>query len=79
MKRAGADLHVIGLQDDAAVIRPIALQRQDQSLERARGTQMDGKIVAHVTRNCVNAASSSRRSPAGSATTINVSGVILRA
>ena len=35
MKGARADFHVIGLQDHAAVIRPITLQRQDQALERA--------------------------------------------
>ena len=35
MERAGADLHVVGLQDDAALLGPEALQRQDQTLERA--------------------------------------------
>ena len=36
MERAGADFHVVGLQDDAALLRPEVLQRQDQALERAR-------------------------------------------
>ena len=35
MEGAGAHFHVIGLQDHAALIRPEALQRQDQALERA--------------------------------------------
>jgi hypothetical protein len=48
MEGAGADLHVVGLQDHAAVVRPIALQCQDQSLERALGTHVGGEIVAHV-------------------------------
>ena len=39
MEGAGADLHVIGLQDDAALLRPEALQRQDQPLEGARRLQ----------------------------------------
>ena len=47
MEGAGADLHVVGLQEHAAVVRPIALQRQDQALERALGTHVGGKIVAH--------------------------------
>src|SRR5262245_26559635 len=47
MEGAGADLHVVGLQDHAAVVRPIALQRQDQALERTLRTHMGGKIVAH--------------------------------
>ena len=47
MEGAGADLHVVGLQDDAALIRPIALQRQDQALERALRAHVGGKIVAH--------------------------------
>ena len=36
MKRAGADLHVIGLQDRAALRRPKGLQAQDEALERSR-------------------------------------------
>ena len=43
MKGARADLHVIGLQDHAAVIRPITLQRQDQALERAFRAQVRRK------------------------------------
>src|SRR5687768_1739183 len=35
MECAGAHLQIVGLQDDAAVVRPITLQRQDQALERA--------------------------------------------
>ena len=37
MKRAGADFHVIGLQDDAAPLGPELLEREDQPLERPRG------------------------------------------
>jgi hypothetical protein len=48
MEGAGADLHVVGLQDHAAVVRPIALQCQDQSLERALETHVGGEMVAHV-------------------------------
>src|SRR5579872_7234197 len=33
VKRAGADLHVVRLQNDAALPRPIALQGQDQALK----------------------------------------------
>ena len=35
VKCARAHFHVVGLQENAAVIGPITLQRQDQSLERA--------------------------------------------
>ena len=38
MEGAGADFHVIGLQDDAALLGPEILQRQDQPLERLRGS-----------------------------------------
>ena len=33
---AGAHLHVVGLQDHAALLGPEALQRQDQVLERRK-------------------------------------------
>ena len=33
---AGAHLHVVGLQDDAALLGPVALERQDQVLEGQR-------------------------------------------
>ena len=33
MEGAGADLHVVGLQDDAAALRPERLQRQNEGLE----------------------------------------------
>ena len=36
MEGAGADLHVVGLENDAALPRPEILQRQDQALEGAR-------------------------------------------
>jgi uracil-DNA glycosylase len=35
-------------QDHAAVVRPIAIQCRDQSLERALGTHVGGEIIAHV-------------------------------
>src|SRR6185503_3139316 len=37
MEGAGADFHVVRLQDDAAPVRPILLQREDKALKRARG------------------------------------------
>ena len=37
---AGAHLHVVGLQDHAALLRPIALQAQDQVLEAAAGASL---------------------------------------
>jgi len=33
MKRTGADFHIIGLQQHAALLGPVVLQRQDQSLK----------------------------------------------
>ena len=45
MEGAGADLHVVGLQDHAAPVRPIALQGEDQPLERAFGAHMRRQIV----------------------------------
>ena len=44
MEGAGADFHVVGLQDDAALVGPIALQRQDQALERALRAHMGGNV-----------------------------------
>src|SRR5437868_13110490 len=43
MKRAGADLDIIGLQDDAALLRPIALEREDQPLKA--GIRLGGHCV----------------------------------
>ena len=34
---SGANFHVIGLQDDAALLRPIGLQLQDERLETGLG------------------------------------------
>ena len=36
VKGAGPDFHVVGLEDHAALIRPVPLQREDQLLEGAR-------------------------------------------
>ena len=47
MEGAGADLHVVGLQDDAALVGPEPLKRQDQALERAFRAHMGGKFVGH--------------------------------
>ncbi len=44
MKRAGADLHVVGLEDHAAIVRPEALQRQDQALKRSLGAHVVGQV-----------------------------------
>ena len=41
MEGAGADLHVVGLQDGAALGGPIAVQAQDQILKSA------GKLGSH--------------------------------
>ena len=78
MKRAGAHLDVIGLQDGAAVVRPIALKRQDQALERALRAHVRGQVFGHrstilsgssaarrAARHLLNAAS--RRSSEGAA------------
>src|SRR5579859_384794 len=45
VKRAGTHFHVVGLQDDATPIRPVALQRQDQTLERALRTHVGRQII----------------------------------
>src|SRR3546814_4861494 len=37
MEGAGPDLHVVGLQDDAALARPEVLQAEDQSLKAGIG------------------------------------------
>ena len=39
MERAGADFHVVGLEDDAAFGAPKTLQRQDQVLKSLPWTQ----------------------------------------
>ena len=39
---ARAHLHVVGLQDDAALLRPIALEREDQPLKGARRVHVRG-------------------------------------
>src|SRR3546814_4371742 len=45
MKRAGAHLHVVGLEDGAALLRPEALERENQLLKarwrRRRGGRVD--------------------------------------
>ena len=41
MERAGADLHVIGLQHDAALPRPEGLQGQNEALKRPRRVERD--------------------------------------
>jgi hypothetical protein len=47
MEGAGAHLHVVGLQDDAAALGPEALQGKDEALERARGLKMS-RLARHV-------------------------------
>ena len=47
VKRARAHLHVVGLQHHAAVVRPIALQGQDQPLERVPGAHVSGRCFGH--------------------------------
>src|SRR5579871_4344972 len=40
MEGPGAHLHVVGLQNHATVVGPVALQGEDQALERMLGTHM---------------------------------------
>ncbi len=44
MEGAGADLHVVGLQDQAALVGPVIVQRQDQPLEGAVRTHVIGGL-----------------------------------
>ena len=44
---AGAHFHVVGLEDDAALVGPVALEREDQALEGARRVHMRG-FARHV-------------------------------
>ena len=46
MERARADLHVVGLQDDAALLGPEPLQGEDEALEGTRRTQRG--VARHV-------------------------------
>src|SRR5262249_50382290 len=46
MKGAGADLQIIGLQDDAALPRPVILQFQKQALEGSLGIRRRGHLGA---------------------------------
>src|ERR1700681_961930 len=62
MKGAGAHLHVVGLQDDAAVLGPVALQRQDQILEGAFRGKFRCKRIGHGAPHC------ERRATLGTAT-----------
>ena len=55
MEGAGADFHVVGLQDDAAEVRPVALQRQDEPLERAFGRMWGGGMSSFMGRCWWNA------------------------
>src|SRR5579871_4564262 len=45
VKGTGAHLHVIGLQDDAALLRPEALQRKNKPLERTFRAHMGGQRI----------------------------------
>ena len=45
MEGAGAHLHVVGLEDDAALFGPVALQREDQALEGAPGSMGAGSLM----------------------------------
>ena len=44
MERAGADLDIVGLQDDAALLRPIALQLEDEGL-KARPARLEAHLA----------------------------------
>ena len=44
VKRPRPHLHVVGLQDHAAMVRPVALQGQDQPLERAFRAHVGGHV-----------------------------------
>ena len=45
MERAGAHLHVVGLQDHAALLAPELLQRQDQVLKQLGRSQAGGPLA----------------------------------
>ena len=47
MEGARADFHVVGLQHDAAIIRPVAVQGQNERLERAGGFHVIWKDIDH--------------------------------
>ena len=40
MERARSNLHIVGLQNDAAPVRPVLLQRKNEPLERPRRVQV---------------------------------------
>jgi hypothetical protein len=44
MEGASAHLHVIGLENDTALVRPEILQGEDEALERARRMHVCGKM-----------------------------------
>ncbi len=49
MEGAGAHLHVVGLEDDAALVGPEALEPQDQVLKGRRGLPPLGFLkLGHV-------------------------------
>jgi hypothetical protein len=50
VKRAGAHFHVVGLQNDAALIRPIFLQRKNEILESAGrlGERWGHRVLAAI-------------------------------
>ena len=51
MKCTGADLHVVGLQDHAAIIRPISLQAENQALKGLLGPAYAAAIGHRSWRN----------------------------
>src|SRR5271166_2237774 len=51
MEGAGAHFHVIGLQNDAAPVGPIALQRQNEPLERPLRPHMERQIFVRRLRH----------------------------
>ena len=66
MEGAGADLHVVGLQDDAALVRPVVVQRQDQPLEGAARDACGRAAARYTEQASERSAEESARPSAGS-------------
>ena len=63
MKRARADLHVVGLQHDAPLLGPERLERQDQPLEGAGRVEGGNRHGCHIETRGVAKARDPRVSP----------------
>ena len=61
VERSGADFHVVRLQDQAAIVRPVVVQRQDQPLEGAGRLHMRRQAAVTANPQVADAAAPSRR------------------